>query len=159
MTMSMDGLPCDGGNHGGWETLVSQEARVRRIRAAVAAYAAHADELTDARVVAQEKVGDHDTYLVLARPDEKTRERLYFDTASGLLVRRTTIKDTPIGPIPQQTDFEDYRDVGGTKYPFTVKISLVDPWSSSTRHYTDVQLGAKLDDAVFTPPAGNQPSS
>jgi photosynthetic reaction center cytochrome c subunit len=114
---------------------------------------------TDARVVTKEKIGDRETYVVVARLDDTTRERLYFDTTSGLLVRRMVIKDTPIGPIPQQTDYEDYRETGGTKYPFTVKISLVDPFLSSTRHYSEVQLGAKLDEEVFTPPAGSQPSS
>ena len=113
----------------------------------------------DARVVGKERVGDHDAVIVSARLDEKTRARYYFDTATGLLVRRMIIRETPIGPIPQQTDFDDYRDVGGTKFPFVVRVSLVDPWSSSTRHYTDVQLGSKIDDAVFTPPAETPPSS
>lgn len=113
----------------------------------------------DARVIAKQKIGDRDTILVAARLDEKTRERLYFDETTGLLMRRMVIRDGPIGPIPQQTDYDDYRDVSGTKFPFTVRLSLVDPWTSSTRRYTDVQLGAKVDDSVFTPPAETRPSS
>lgn len=106
----------------------------------------------DARVLRKEKVGDHDTILVAASLDGRTHARYYFDAASGLLVRRMIITDGPIGPLPQQTDFEDYRDVGGTKFPFMVRVSLVDPWVSATRHYSDVQLGAKLEDTVFVPP-------
>ena len=113
----------------------------------------------DARVVNQEKIGDHDAYVVAARIDERTRVRYYFDTASGLLLRRVTIMETPIGPVPQQTDFDDYRDSGGTKFPFLVKVSLVDPWVGSIRRYSEVELGAKIDDSVFSLPAETPPSS
>jgi hypothetical protein len=105
----------------------------------------------DARVVNTDKVGDHDTFVVIARVDDHTRQRLYFDTTSGLLVRRVILRQTDIGQVPQQTDFDDYRDIGGTKYPFYVRVSLLDPFLSSTRHYSDVRLGAKIGDDVFAP--------
>jgi hypothetical protein len=54
-----------------------------------------------------------------------------------------------IGTVPQQTDYEDYRDVGGTKYPFLIRVSMVDPWSSTTRQYKAVELGAVVEDGVF----------
>lgn len=113
----------------------------------------------DARVVGKDKVGDHDVIVVAARINETTRQRLYFDTTTGLLVRRTILTRTSIAEIPQQTDFDDYRDIGGAKFPFFVKLSLVDPWTGSTRRYSDVQLGAKVDDSVFNPPAESRPSS
>jgi hypothetical protein len=87
----------------------------------------------------------------MARVDDHTRERLYFDTTSGLLVRRVILRQTDIGQVPQQTDFDDYRDIGGTKYPFYVRVSLLDPFLSSTRHYSDVRLGVKIGDDVFAP--------
>ncbi|HJT17178.1 MAG TPA: c-type cytochrome [Thermoanaerobaculia bacterium] len=105
----------------------------------------------DARVVNTEKIGDHDTFVVVARVDDRTRQRLYFDTTTGLLVRRVVLRQTDIGQVPQQTDFDDYREVGATKYPFYVRVSLLDPFLSATRHYTDVRLGAKIDDEVFAP--------
>lgn len=37
MTMAANGLPCNCGNHGCWETLVSQRAVFRRVREAIAA--------------------------------------------------------------------------------------------------------------------------
>jgi hypothetical protein len=107
----------------------------------------------DARVAGRETIGDHETIYVTARLDDKTRERLYFDATTGLLLRRVIIRETTIGPIPQQSDFDDYREIDGVKFPFMVRVSLVDPWSSATRRYTAVQLGAKVDDAVFTPPS------
>ena len=78
-------------------------------------------------------------------------QRFYFDAASGLLVRTVLLTPRPVGTIPQQTDYEDYRDVGGTKFPFRVRVSMVDPWSSAARQYTSVELGAAVEDAVFEP--------
>jgi hypothetical protein len=105
----------------------------------------------DARVVNTEKIGDHDTVIVSARIDAATRERLFFDATTGLLVRRVILVRLPVGETPIQTDFDDYRDVGGTKFPFYTRVSLADPWTSAARHYSDVQLGATVDDKVFSP--------
>ncbi len=107
----------------------------------------------DARVVGKEKIGDHDTVIVGARIDERRRQRLFFDSGTGLLVRRQVLTRQPVGEVPQQTDFDDYRDAGGMKYPFFVRVSLVDPWNSASRRYTEVQLGAKVDESVFNAPA------
>lgn len=104
----------------------------------------------EARVVAKEKIGDRDTVVVVARAGG-ARQRFYFDTASGLLVRRVVIVDSPVGPIPQQSDFDDWRDAGGAKYPFYVRASFVDPWNSATRKYSEVKLGP-VDAAAFAEP-------
>ena len=106
----------------------------------------------DARVVNTEKIGDHDTVILTSRLDEKRRQRLFFDTSTGLLVRRQILTRVPVGEVPQQIDYEDYRDLGGVKFPFTVRVSLVDPWTSATRRYSEVHLGAKVDESVFRPP-------
>ena len=104
----------------------------------------------DARVVAKEKVGEHETVVVVARGNG-VRQRFYFDTTTGLLVRRVVIVDSPVGLIPQQSDFDDWRDAGGAKYPFTVRASFVDPWNSATRKYSEVKLGP-IDAKAFAEP-------
>src|SRR5204863_868040 len=91
--------------------------------------------------------------IVTAQLDDRRRQRLFFDTATGLLIRRQILTRVPVGEVPQQIDFEDYRDLGGVKFPFTVRVSLVDPWSSATRRYSEVHLGAKVDEKLFQPPA------
>jgi hypothetical protein len=55
--------------------------------------------------------------------------------------------------IPNQIDFEDYRDVDGVKLPFTVRISSVEPGLVSTRKYTEIKVNAPIDDAKFRMPA------
>jgi hypothetical protein len=111
----------------------------------------------DARVVNQEKIGDRDAVIVMARIDERRRQRLFFDTTTGLLVRRQILTRVPVGEVPQQIDFDDYRDLGGVKFPFTVRMSLVDPWISATRRYAEVHLGARVDESLFNRPGGSQP--
>ena len=144
----------------GWVTTVKgvrkmKDSDIENFQALTAAYEPLAPQAipADARVVRTEKIGDHQTVVVTARLNERSRQRLYFDTTTGLLVRRLILTREPIGEIPQQTDFDDYREVGGTKFPFMIRVSLVDPWNSATRHFTDVQLGATVDEAVFKEPS------
>ena len=148
---------------GGWARTIKgvqpfNPDEVENFRQLTAAYAPLSPESipADAKVVGKEKIGDRDTVIVASRINDTMRQRLFFDSATGLLVRRQILKRVPVGEIPQQTDFDDYRDVGGVKFPFFVRLSLVDPWVGSTRRYTDVQLGAKVDDSVFNPPAGSR---
>jgi photosynthetic reaction center cytochrome c subunit len=107
----------------------------------------------DARVVGKETIlRNMDTIIVAFRTPDGVRHRLNFNTATGLLARVTTIKETPIGSIPQQTDFEQWQDLKGTTFPMKVTTSLVDPWLGSTRQYKDVVLDATIDETEFSKP-------
>jgi len=78
---------------------------------------------------------------------------LYFDAETGLLVRRTTSTTTPVGTIPEQVDFSDYRDVDGMKVPFTIRVSTVDPTYSVVRKFTEIKLNVPIDAKRFNKPA------
>jgi hypothetical protein len=106
----------------------------------------------DARVTGRETIENHVTTVVSYRTDKTTRVKLYFDDTTGVLGRRVVLKETPIGIIPQQTDFEEWRDHGDTRFPYLIKTSLVDPWVGSTRHYSEVTLDAKIDESAFAQP-------
>ena len=106
------------------------------------------------RGAGKDKIGDRDVYVVIATTADKRRERLFFDAENGLLLRRITYTQTMIGVIPEQTDFEDYRDVEGVKLPFTVRLSSVDAGNPvSTRKFDEIKLNAPVDDAKFNKPA------
>jgi len=98
----------------------------------------------DLRVTGKERIGDRDVFVAAA-----PGQRFYFDAATGLLVRRLTLTPTPVGELPQQVDYDDWRDAGGTMFPRTIRASFADPWASVTRRYDEVTLGAKIDEAVF----------
>jgi hypothetical protein len=106
-----------------------------------------------ARVLGKDKIGDREAWVVGYMPSEHQRVRLYFDATSGLVLRRSILTDGPIGQLPEQTDFDDYREVGGAKVPFHVRLSIVDPRVSSTRRYSEVKLGVPVGAAKFAMPA------
>lgn len=103
------------------------------------------------RLLGTEKVGERETYVVGATSREDTREKLYFDTRSGLLVRRYVAFKTAFGTIPDVTDFDDYRNTNGAKLPFTISWSR--PPFSSTRKFTEIRLNVIVEDSRFEPRA------
>ena len=66
--------------------------------------------------------------MVVGVPQGDAAEWLYFDTQSGLLLRKQTVLPTPVGNSPFQMDFEDYRDTGsGVKFPFVIHMNPANP--------------------------------
>lgn len=109
--------------------------------------------------VRRDKIGDHDVYVLDGVMADGKRLRLFFDAASGLLVRRVTIMSTMIGNIPEQVDLEDYREVDGVKFPFTARSSTIDVGNpTSTRTFTEMKLNAAVDDSKFKMPAATGPN-
>jgi hypothetical protein len=101
----------------------------------------------------RDKINGRDVFAITGiRPDKK-RERLFFDAETGLLVRRMGYTETPLGVIPDQTDYEDYREVDGVKIPFTVKIYVVGGFSTAVRTFTDVKINVPVEDSRFSKPA------
>lgn len=103
------------------------------------------------RLLGTEKVGEREAYVVGATTRGGSREKLCFDTRSGLLVRRYVAFKTAFGTIPEVTDFDDYRVVNGIKLPFTVTWSRA-PFAS-TRKFTEIRLNVIVGDARFEPQA------
>jgi hypothetical protein len=105
-----------------------------------------------ARVVGKETIDGHETWSVFSAIDDHTRQRIWFDATTGLAVRRVITVDSPVGRIPTQTDFDDYRDVNGVKVPFTVKVSSVNGGQNATRKYTSIDFGKPVDEKLFEAP-------
>jgi len=97
------------------------------------------------------KVGERDANIVERVTDSRT-ERYYFDTQTGLLLRKITINQTVLVPFPEQIDFEDYRDVNGVKVPFIIRYSAIDTFNSWTRTFTEIKRNTVLEDTFFAIP-------
>lgn len=111
------------------------------------------EQFTRLRFGGRDKIGDRDAYVLNAGTADNRRERLYFDAENGLLLRRVSFTQTVIGVIPEQIDFEDYRDVEGVKLPFTIRLSSVDPGNPiSTRKFDEIKLNGPIDDSKFNLP-------
>ena len=110
--------------------------------------------------VRKDKIGDRDVYVLDGVTTDGKRMRLYFDAATGLLVRRMTAMSTVIGIIPDQVDLEDYREVDGVKFPFTARASTVEVGNpTSTRTFTEIKLNARVDDSKFNMPPAPKPAT
>ena len=105
------------------------------------------------RTTRPERVGERLANVITDTPSPGVVEKFYFDQETGLLLRRLRLTSTPIGPIPEQWDFSDYRPVEGVQVPFTIAISTTTPRANSTRKFTDIKFNAPVDDARFQMPA------
>ena len=109
------------------------------------------------RVMGRRRVGERDAVVVVDRPSEGVQRRYFFDAQTGMLLRIVTLTDTILNQLPEQIDFEDYRDVEGVKLPFLIRFSKIDTFDSFDRKITEVRPGVSVDDKLFEmPPAANQ---
>jgi hypothetical protein len=99
----------------------------------------------------KEKVGDHETYVILATPQEGAPVTMYFDTQTGLIARTDLILETPEGRIPVEILAEDYREVDGIKMAFTALQKT--PMASGVIKLTEVKHNVAIDDSKFNKPA------
>lgn len=101
------------------------------------------DNAKSARVVGKDKLDGREVYLLRTTMPDGNDALLAFDAQTGLLRRQTVYRQTVIGPDPERTDFEDYRDVGGVKVPFFVDFRPLDDFhAGNTRKLTEVRLNA-----------------
>jgi photosynthetic reaction center cytochrome c subunit len=80
---------------------------------------------------------------------------LYFDRQSGLLLRELRYGSSPIGRIPTQIDFADYRDVNGIKLPFRITFAWLDGRDSIILNA--ITTNVPIDQAKFGRPAPLKP--
>ena len=99
-----------------------------------------------------EKVGGVDCNVLTGSGGGRPMTRFYFDSQSGLLLRMVRYSDTPVGRMPVQIDYEDYKDVDGVKVP--LRWTLSRPNGRFTIQIAEVKANAPIDDAKFAKPAG-----
>ncbi|MCA1594738.1 MAG: c-type cytochrome [Acidobacteria bacterium] len=100
-------------------------------------------------VKGKEKIGEQQAYVVEAKSNKGSSERLYFDVQNGLLIRRYKEFKIAIGSFPTQTEYEDYQEIDGIKLPFTLRWSI--PGRTWGRKITEVKHNTAIDEAIFSP--------
>ena len=75
---------------------------------------------------------------------------LYFDPATNLLVRLRRYAASPVGRLPTQYDFSDYREVAGVKMPFKWTMTWLD--GRENVELTGIQTNVSIDPAKFGKP-------
>jgi photosynthetic reaction center cytochrome c subunit len=106
-----------------------------------------------------ETIDGHATNLLVGQTEGEPPLRLYFDAQSGLLVRLIRYTETPLGRLPTQVDYADYRDADGVKTPYQWSISR--PGNRFTIKVEQLQQNVPVDDSKFAapppPPPGQAP--
>jgi hypothetical protein len=96
---------------------------------------------------------DKDVIVLQATVNGDRVAQLFFDPASGLLVRLLRFTITPVAFVPTQIDYADYRELPGVgvKVPFARTVTQT--YMQMTLQFTDVQPNAPIDAARFAKPA------
>jgi hypothetical protein len=108
------------------------------------------DRFSQLRVQSREKAGDQDTYLLRAENPGQPPVNFYLSQQSGLLVRLVRYLETPLGRIPTQIDYADYRDTEGIKVPY--RWTLARPGARFTIQIEQIQQNVPIDDGKFAKP-------
>ena len=78
--------------------------------------------------------------------------QFYFDQKTGLLQRLVRYAETPMGRMPTQIDYADYRELDGVKTPWRWTLARAN--GRFTIQLKDVKNNVPIDDAKFAKPAG-----
>lgn len=82
--------------------------------------------LTNLRTLQPATVNDVECDVVQGNGPGRIFVTLYFDRKTGYLVRSVRYAASPIGRMPTQVDYADYRDVDGVKLPFAYVFAWLD---------------------------------
>ena len=104
----------------------------------------------DLRVQNQATIESHEAYVLSCANDKKPPVELYFDQECKLLVRMTRYLDSPLGRIPTQIDFSDYRKAGAVKIPFRWTLRRGDGVAFTQIEH--VESNMPIDAAEFAKP-------
>jgi outer membrane lipoprotein-sorting protein len=96
-------------------------------------------------------IDDREVQVVQGTGSGGATVTLFFDAETGLLVRQMRYVGSPVGPIPTQVDYADYRDVSGVKLPFRWTVTWLD--GRDTIEITEVRANVTIDAARFERPA------
>jgi len=107
------------------------------------------------RVGVASTIDDKDVDVVQGNTPTGIIVTLYFDQQSGLLTRSMRYTDSPVGKIPVQVDYSDYRDVAGIKVPYKFTMTWLN--GRDTFEMSQVRANVAIDAAKFAKPAPSTP--
>jgi hypothetical protein len=81
---------------------------------------------------------------------------LYFDHMTGLLDRIVRYGSSPIGRVPTQVDYSDYREIDGIKMPFRIMFAWLD--GRDAIQLTQVQTNVPIEAVKFGRPVALKPA-
>ena len=94
-----------------------------------------------------EKINERDAYKILLTLPNDAEWFQYYDMETGLKIRDSKDIITTQGKYQQITEFDDYRDVEGIRYPFKIKQYL----GNQTLDFTieSIKVNTGISDEIF----------
>ena len=93
----------------------------------------------------------HDVDVVQGTGPRGLLVTLYFDRKTGLLLRELRYGNSPIGRVPTQVDFADYREVNGIKLPSRITYAWLDGRDSIV--LSEIKTNVPVGEEKFGRPA------
>lgn len=101
----------------------------------------------DLKLIEVEEIDGKPAYKVQISNPEGTSKNEYFDVSTWLKVRTVASQETQMGPMTVTSNFGDYREVDGVKFPFALK-QQVGPQNVDLK-VVSVELNSGVSDELF----------
>ncbi len=98
-----------------------------------------------------EKVGDVDARIVDVN-SEGASLRWFVDPQTGHILKETYTTLSQGGPVPGETDFENWKPLGGLNIP-TIRLSKQNGEENSRAEYTSLEVNPTVDPRIFEKPS------
>ena len=131
--------------------LTGEELDGARLEAQMAFPGRIKQALNNWRVCLRRSIEGLDYLIVQGTGPRGLLATLYFDPDTNLLRRMVRYGPSPVGRVPTQIDYLDYRDVGGIKFPFEYRFSWLD--GRYTAKIKEIKTNVAIDAARFGRPA------
>ena len=104
-----------------------------------------------AELLGKETVGGHDAYKVRVTLLSGDVFDYHVDAVSYLPIHWEGSRLINGKLVVFESDFTDYRDAGGVKYPFQIESSIKGSAQKQKITFTKIEINPPIDDARFTP--------
>jgi zinc protease len=125
--------------------------QIKRDPIFIASHATSKDADVFFHAAGTEKVGDVDARIVDVN-SEGVYIRWFVDPQSGHILKETYPTLAQSGPVQGETDFDDWKPLGGLTIP-TVRHNKQNGQDSSTSTYTALEINPSVDPKLFEKPA------
>lgn len=96
-----------------------------------------------------EKIDGQETYAVEIKLPSGKSVTHYYSTVSGLKLRETQTIETPQGAMVLSTDYTDYKEVDGIKFPHTTLIPIPGMPQKLRAEVDTIEVNAGVEDEIF----------
>ena len=102
-----------------------------------------------------EKVGDEEAWVLESKPSASSKEKFWFSTTTGLLIRQESEYQGPQGVVNVNMFPRDYRAFDGLKFPGAVKMKISNAGQEFefTMKFLSFKHNVEIDAAKFAKPA------